>query len=128
LFAGLIILYLIPIWSFTYFPSQDGPAHLENATVIRDYHRPDRPIYREYYLLNKHLDPNWLIYLVLVGLMGIGSALVAEKFLLTGYVILLPVAMRYAVKVIRPESAFLSILVFPFIYNFPLHKGFYNFS
>jgi hypothetical protein len=127
-FAGLILLHLIPIWGFTYFPSQDGPAHLHNATVIRDYSHPDRPIYREYYLLDLHPDPNWLIYLILAGLLFLVPVLVAEKLLLTGYVILLPIALRYALQAINPASAFLSVLAFPLVYNFTLHMGFYNFA
>jgi hypothetical protein len=123
IFAVLILLHVIPIWGFTYFPSQDGPAHLHNATVIRDYAHPDRPIYREYYLLDLHPDPNWLIYLILVGLMSFVPVLVAEKLLLAGYVILLPIALRYALQAIRPASAFLSVLAFPLVYNFTLLRS-----
>src|SRR5438105_1147816 len=64
LFVVLLVLHLIPIWGFTYFPSQDGPAHLNNATVLRDYYRPDGAIFREYYILNQHLEPTWLGHLV----------------------------------------------------------------
>src|SRR5215510_15849492 len=42
---ALILIHLIPIWAFTYFPSQDGPAHLSNATILREYH--DRPVLGE---------------------------------------------------------------------------------
>jgi hypothetical protein len=41
---ALILVHLIPIWAFTYFPTQDGPAHLNNATILREYH--DRPVFR----------------------------------------------------------------------------------
>ena len=51
-FALLIVLHLLPIWSFKYFPSQDGPAHINNANILREYYRPDHPIFREYYVLN----------------------------------------------------------------------------
>ena len=54
--------------------------------------------------------------------------LVAEKVLLSGYVILLPISMRYALRTIRPDAGFLAILAFPFVYNFLFHMGFYNFS
>jgi len=32
LFAALLLLSIAPIWWFRYFPSQDGPVHLENAS------------------------------------------------------------------------------------------------
>ena len=128
LFAVLIVLHLIPIWSFKYFPSQDGPAHINNANVLREYYRPDLSVFREYYLLNRNPEPNWFGHLVLAGLMNLMPMLVAEKILLSGYVILLPFSIRYAVSAICPDSGFLAILAFPFIYNYLFHLGLYNFS
>ena len=99
---------------------------MNNATIIREYH--DRPVFREYYSLNKNLVPNWVGHLVLAGLMYLMPALVAEKMLLSGYVILLPISLCYVLRTIRPDGAFLTVLIFPFVYNFLLHMGFYNFS
>jgi hypothetical protein len=126
LFLALILVHLIPIWAFKYFPSQDGPAHINNANIIREYH--SRMVFSEYYILNKAPIPNWFGHLVMAGLMVLMPPLVAEKLLLSGYVILLPISMRYALRTIRPDAGFLVVLAFPFIYNFLLHMGFYNFS
>src|SRR5215510_4935766 len=84
-FLTLILLHLIPIWAFTYFPSQDGPAHLENANIIREYGRPDRTLLRTYYVLNESLTPNWLGHLLLAGLLSFRPMLAAEKVFLSGY-------------------------------------------
>jgi hypothetical protein len=126
LFLALILVHLIPIWAFTYFPSQDGPAHINNANIIREDH--SRMVFREYYILNKDPIPNWFGHLVMAGLMVLMPPFVAEKLLLSGYVILLPISMRYVLRTIRPDAGFLAVLAFPFIYNFLLHMGFYNFS
>lgn len=128
LFVLLIVVHLIPLWVFPYFPSQDGPAHIYNASVLREYHVLDHSIFREYYLLNQKLSPNWFSHLIMAGLMYIVPPLVAEKILVSGYVILLPLSMRYALRVIRPDAGVFAFLAFPFIYNYTLHKGFYNFS
>jgi hypothetical protein len=127
-FILLIVLHLIPIWAFTYFPSEDGPSHINNANIVRAYHHPEHPIFREYYVLNRHPMPNWFSHIVMAGLMSVVPALVAEKILLSGYIILLPISIRYVLCTLRPGSASFAFLAFPFIYNFPLHKGFYNFS
>jgi hypothetical protein len=127
LFAVLIVLHLMPIWAFTYFPSQDGPAHLDNANIIREYYHPDRAILRQYYIFNENPEPMWFGHLMLAGLLSIVPLFLAEKVFLSGYVILLPIAVRYALKAIRPESGFLAVLAFPFIYNFFFHMGFYSF-
>jgi hypothetical protein len=127
-FAALIIIHLLPIWAFQYFPSQDGPCHLNNANIVREYNNPELPVFRQYHTFNKNLDPNWLGHLVLAGLMCVFPMLVAEKILLSGYVLLLPLSIRYALRAIRPDVGFLAFLAFPFIYNYLFHMGFYNFS
>ncbi|WP_250126058.1 hypothetical protein [Chroococcidiopsis sp. CCMEE 29] len=127
-FMVLILVHLLPIWLFKYFPSQDGPAHLYNSNVLRQYYFPERSLFREYYFINQQLAPNWFIHLVMAGLMYVVPPLVAEKLLLSSYVILLPISIRYALHAIRPDAKFLAFLAFPFIYNRMLHMGFYNFS
>ena len=124
----LVAVLLIPIWWFQYFPSQDGPDYLQNANIIRSYNDPDFQIVREYYVINKSLTPNWAVHLILAGLMSLVAPLIAEKILLTGYVILLPLSARYALVAIEPRSRFLAVLALPFIYNAPFHSGFYSFS
>jgi len=127
LFALLLAVQPLPIWAFRYFPSQDGPAHIENAVILREYHRPDREAFRTFYVLNTRPEPNWFGHLALAGLMFFVPPLIAEKLLLTGYALLLPLAARYAVRAVQPSAGFLAVLAFPFVWNSLLHRGFYNF-
>jgi hypothetical protein len=127
-FVALVLVHLIPIWIFQYFPSQDGPAHIENANLLRQYFHPDSTIFREYYIINKQLTPNWFGHLFLAGLMYIVPVLVAEKIFISGYIVLFPISIRYALRAIHLDKGFLAFMAFPFIYNFPLHMGFYNFT
>jgi hypothetical protein len=127
LFLALLAAHLVPVWGFRYFPSQDGPAHLENAAILRDYHDPNRPLLRTFYHLNADPVPNWFSHLLLAGLLNVALPLVAEKVLLTVYWTLLPLAVRYAVRSVRPDAGYLAVLAFPFADNLFLHMGFYNF-
>ena len=142
LFALLLLATIAPVWCFRYFPSQDGPAHLENATILKEYHQPDRTIFRTYYRINTNPDPNWLGHLLLVGLLFLVPPLTAEKLLLTGYLILLPLSMRYALNAVtRPRTRVdpvtlassttspagagcLALLAFPLTRNLFYHMGF----
>jgi len=126
-FLGCIVLHLLPIWWFDHFPTQDGPSHVANASVLRDYGRPDRGLLREYYSLNWWPNPNWLGHFVMAVLMAVMPPVAAEKVLLTGYVVGLPLAVRYALGVLDPASRPLAFLAFPFVYSYALHMGFYNF-
>jgi len=128
LFAALVALQLLFLWAFQYFPSQDGPAHIYNADIIREYHHPDGELIRGYFLLNQHIVPTWFGHLILAALMYIAPPLTAEKIFISIYVILLPISVRYALRAIHPDAGFLSILAFPFIFNYLLHMGFYSFS
>ena len=128
LISIIIMIHLVPLWAFTYFPSQDGPVHLNIANVLRKYYSPNFAVFREYYALNKNGDPNWFIYLILASLMYIVSPLTAEKILLSCYIILLPISALYALRAIRPTAGVLVLMVHPFLYNNLLHMGFYNFS
>jgi hypothetical protein len=125
LLLALLLLHVVPLWFFTYFPSQDGPTHLENAVILREYR--DRPVLQEFYEPNLSPDPNWLGHLILAGLMTILPLLIAEKVLLTGYLLLLPISVYYALNGIRPGAGWLTVLIFPFVQHFLYHMGFHNF-
>jgi hypothetical protein len=127
LFLALLVLHVVPLWVFPYFPSQDGPTHLENAVVLREYNRPDRPLLRTFYTLSGDFDPNWFGHLALAGLMALVPPLTAEKILLSGYLLLLPLATRYALEGVRPGAGWLAVLIFPFAQHFLFHMGFHNF-
>jgi hypothetical protein len=127
-FTLLVLLQLIPIWSVEHFPSDDGPAHVYNAIVMREFDQPDRAKLREYYARNPRLNPNWFSHVVLAGLTRFIPPPLAEKLLVSGYVLLLPFAVRYALGAINPANRWLAVLSLPFVYNFLFQKGFYNFS
>ena len=75
-FAALLLLHMVPLWGFDYFPSQDGLSHLYNATIIRNYTREEFAVYREFYTLQHTFGINWLIHLVLAGFMELVPAVI----------------------------------------------------
>ncbi|MFL6200635.1 MAG: hypothetical protein ACJ76J_15780 [Thermoanaerobaculia bacterium] len=127
LFAALIVLHLLPIWMLPFAPTQDGPAHLSMAHALRQYGTPEGSYLREHFVRNQEAIPNWFVFFLLADVLRFPSLPVAEKVLLSAYVILLPLSARYALQAVRPRSGFLAFLSFPFVYNFLLNMGFYNF-
>lgn len=124
----LTLIHVIPIWLITYYPSQDGPCHIFNSFMLKEYSNPQYPLFREFYEINKRLLPNWFSHLTLAGLMYIFSPLVAEKVLLTAYVLLFSAAIYYFLESVERGRNFLGLFGFFFIYNYLLHMGFYNFA
>ncbi|MEM9908704.1 MAG: hypothetical protein AAF921_27205 [Cyanobacteria bacterium P01_D01_bin.44] len=131
LFIGLVGLFLLPIWLFKYLPLQDGPIHVHTADVLHGFLTGPPSIFQDYYIPNLQLAPNWTTQVILTGLMFVASPIVAEKLLLSLYVILLPFAVRYALNGVRPDAfapPFLAFLSFPLCYNLTFDMGFYNFA
>ena len=127
LFLGLLLLQLVPVWAFAFFPSQDGPVHVETANVLRQYHAPERVLFRTFYSLNTEPEPNLLSHWLMAGLLFAFPPLITEKLLVSLYVILFPLSVRYALRSIDASAGFLAMLAFPFVFSWHLHMGFYNF-
>ena len=126
LVAGLIVLYLVPLWAFQYLPTQDGPSHLNNAQILTDYANPVFQ-YTKIYDLRLEPFPNWLSHAGLAGLLRIFPPLTSEKILLSLYVIAFPLAFIAFLAAINPAKKPLGLLSFVFIYNYLFMMGFYNF-
>jgi len=127
LFALLLALHLALLWTFPFIPTQDGPGHQALAFILRQYDRPDAGLLHQYYLPNREALPNWFVFFLMSRVLAFVSVPLAEKILLTAYVLLLPLAVRYALRSLAPRAAFLSVLAFPFTYNFLFQMGFFNF-
>jgi hypothetical protein len=126
LFGVALVVLLIPVWAFSFFPSQDGPAHVENARILVDYGRPDQPALRDFYKLSAEPVPNWFSHVVLAGFLRIGGPRLADRLFLSLCVLGLPFAFRYALTALRPDAGARVLLVAPFVYNHFLHLGYYN--
>lgn len=127
LFWTLLALHLLPIWIFPFIPTQDGPGHQAVTAILRQYDVPGAGLLRQYYLPNREALPNWLIFFLMGRVLGFVAVPMAEKIVLTAYVLLLPLGARYALRAIDPRSGFLAVLAFPFVYNYLFNMGFFNF-
>ena len=128
LFYSVLLVHLLPILLTIYFVTSDGPCHLYNAGILRDWllHR-DVDFYKQFYSLNHHIDPNWFSHIALAGLLSIFSPVVSEKIFLGTYIISFMLAVRLLVRQISPANSWLSFLAFPFIYSHIFQMGFYNY-
>lgn len=123
----LLVLHLLPLWSVRYFLTADGPTHLYNAWLWKTMLlQPGHPAH-QVLAFNPNPEPNYLSHVLLAGLLTIVPPWLAEKLVVTLYVVGLPLALRYSLRAGRQESAWLAVLGFPFIYSVVLVWGFYNF-
>lgn len=133
IFYGLILINVIPVFCFQYFPTMDGAAHLYNVQLIRELLEGNGFI-SDYFKLQNSIVPNWMghFFLLLYGF--VFSPNWAEKLMLITYFIGLPLTFRYFINQItsiynKPLNQSLAVyLIFPLTYSMTLHYGFFNFS
>lgn len=124
----IILVVLMPILSNKYFPSEDGAMHVHSSLAYVNYNNPETPIYKEYYEQNSNPEPNVLVYFTISMLSLIFSPILSEKILIILYVVLMFLSFNYLLSRISKANGFILFLFFPFILNYPIHLGFYNFS
>ena len=123
----LLVLHLLPVWGFKYFPTQDGASHIYNSYVVKEYHNHENYRLREVYELNATVFPNWTSHALLVVLLYVFPPLVCEKIVLTLCIGLLPFSLFYFFNGVQKKNMVFGLLGFMFAYNYLLHMGFYNF-
>ena len=123
----LMVIHLLPVWGFKYFPTQDGASHIYNAYVVKEYHNHENYRLREVYDLNATVFPNWTSHALLLLLLYIFPPLVCEKIVLTLCIGLLPLSLFYFLNGIAKRNMVFGLLGFMYAYNYLLHMGFYNF-
>lgn len=124
----LILIHLIPIWSFKFIPTQDGINHIYNAYILKEYNNPQYTQFRQVYSLNIKPFPNWTSHAFFFLALYIMPPLVAEKIFVTICVILVPLSFFYFYKSVDKRLWFFGFLGFLYSYNVLLHLGFYNFA
>lgn len=127
IFYLILLINIAYLWYNRFYPSMDGPAHLYNANMIR-YIIFGNDFIKDFYQINTFPIPNWTSHFLLVIFKLITPGWISEKLYLMTYVAGMALSFRFLVKAINPENISLSVFIFPFIYSFLFHIGFYNYT
>lgn len=127
LFFVATIVSMLPVLACKLFPTYDGAAHIYNATLIQSMLFDSNAAAHSFFVFNSIPVPNWTCHVILILLKLVFPAYLAQKILLIIYFTGLPYAFRYLVKTLNPKQLYLSFLIFPFIFNYFLFLGFFNF-
>ena len=129
LFLGLALVLLVPIWAVDYLPTVDGPSHVYNAWILRQYANTEEyPLFQQHYEIDWRPIPNWFGHAALALLMFPFPPRMAEKVLLTLLVFLFVAAARFFAGSVDPARHWVGLLALPLLYNQLFLLGFYNFS
>ena len=127
IFFAVAFLQLIPYFLISFIPSMDGPQHLHNAMVLNQL-LAGNEVFQQYYQLNPVLVGYWTGHFLLTLFHAFLPAMLAEKMLVSVYLLGLAFSFRYLVTAINPKPNFLTLLIFPFSYSFYFLMGYYTFS
>ncbi len=129
LFYLLLLCALSIIVIPRYYITGDGGSHVYNAKVLFDYvFNHERDFYKEFYSINRSIDPNWMSHLVIGFFLQLFPPWLADKLFQILYVISFALGFRYLICSIEKSNSFLSFLFFPFLFTLPFQQGFYNYS
>ena len=81
LFVVLLLLHILPLWIFAYFPSQDGASHVYNGLVLKEFGKHENYKMRDAWQLNITVFPNWLSHIMLAAFLYVFPPVIAEKVL-----------------------------------------------
>ena len=126
LFCSIILLNVILLFTTKFYPTMDGPSHLYNVEVIKQLIAGNETI-AEFFDINPIAIPNWTGHFLLLLFRFFAPSWLAEKFLISLYIIMLPVSFRMLVRKLSGSYG-LSVLILPFVFNLLFHMGFYNYS
>lgn len=129
LFYFLVAFALSIIILPKYYITGDGGSHVYNAKVLFDYVlNHERNFYKEFYTINRGIDPNWMSHLSIGFFLQLFPPWLADKLFQILYVISFAFGFRFFIKSLEPNNSFLSFLFFPFLFTLPFQQGFYNYS
>src|SRR5689334_13825549 len=125
LFWGPVVL--AAIWIMVWPPhSVDGPAHLLGARAISEHSGSDS-IYRAFYEIDWFPTPNLLGTRLLALLVSMGGLRFAGTVMMLLAALGTPLALRYAIRAVRPESTWLAIVGLPLAFGYLYFYGFWNY-
>lgn len=124
----MLLLLAVPLLGFKEIPTLDGPAHVQTAVVLQGLLSGAGGVWADVFRLELRPWPNWMIQAMLVGLQPVLGWAGAEKAVLLGCFLALPLAFRYLLVKLGCRSAWAGMLVFPLAHHHLLYLGFWNYT
>ena len=122
---GLLALHVLALLLLPRVVTVDGPGHLAGGEVLASF--GDSPLLQRFYEVDLSPLPNMLPTLLLGGLLSFLGPDLAEKLLVGLCLVLLPLAVRYALRGVDARAGWLAVAAVPFATGYLLYYGFYGF-
>lgn len=129
LFIVCTLIAVLWVWVPTIFLTGDGACAVYNAQILHDLWQGTMSgLYDQFYVSLNEPNPNWLSHLIMAGCMYLVPGIVAEKILLSIYILMYASGFYLLLQLIIKRPSLIYLGVFIPIFNQTLGKGFYNFA
>src|SRR5437016_1926972 len=108
LLVAVLAAQLLPLLLLPEIPTQDGPSHRAVAYALRIWDQPAAAPLRQYFVRNAEALPNWFVFFLQAKVLAFVPLAVADKLLIAAYVVMLPLALRYALRAVDRDAGFLA--------------------
>ncbi len=117
---------ILPVWAFTFFPTQNGPSLLLTTFMLTELDNPAYG-YSEYYELHAFPIPYLAQTAVLRLLLPLFAPLTAEKVWVTIVLLLRCAAVYYFLASMGRHRTVYTLAALPLLYDFCLMRGYFNY-
>src|SRR2546423_181675 len=128
--APLVVILtaiLAIVWWYPQFPTTDGPSHVYNAEIVRQYIVGRGPQLL-FFDVSLRPFPNWSAHTLLICFLSAFSPTTAERLLVSVYFVAWAAAVRLYLRSTGNWTASAGALAMLLAINLPLLMGFYNFG
>lgn len=126
LFIALLVAHIALVWLLPFFPTQDGPSHIYNLSILKDL-RSGGELWGGIYYQQLSLKPNFGFHIVAYPLLYFFDPLIVEKMFVSIYLLLLTISVPCLLKLLDKPLFPWSFLVFPAALSYGLAMGFYSY-
>lgn len=126
LYCISLAIHIGLIWVLPYFPTQDGPSHIYNLTILKDL-IGGGAVWGQYYNHRIFVGPSMGFITAAYPFLSFFEPLVVEKIFLSIYVLLTGIAVPVLCKAGGKQALPASFLVFPILFCYPVMMGFYSY-
>lgn len=124
LLAAVVAVQALATVAWPRVVTVDGPAHLAGAAALLRAGEGPHGLY----LVDWSPVPNLLTTFVLAALLPLLGPDEAERLLVLGYLVGLPLAARYALRAVHPAAGWQALVAVPFAAGYLHAYGFTNFN
>lgn len=126
IFLFLLGGHIVLVWLLPYFPTQDGPSHIYNLSILKDL-RSGGAVWGGMYEQHFSLKPNLGFHIIAYPLLFFFDPFVVEKLFVSSYLVMLSVSVPLLLKMIGKPVFPWSFFVFPATLSYSLAMGFYSY-